>query len=212
MLDFYKNAASRDGLQDWCRSCQAEHKRSPVGKASERKWNRSPKGKVSRKKYQQTNKGRATGERWRQSDVGKASRKKQRLSLKGKASRKRYRVVHKEKIAEKEKVRRQMPINKATKKRGSDKYRKDFPERVKANRATNNAIKTGELERPSFCESCNKEAFTIGHHESYEEENWLVVDWLCASCHVELHRLLRLLPEITQERLLKLMQQRLPIS
>ena len=32
------------------------------------------------------------------------------------------------------------------------------------------------------CEDCGDKN-VLGHHDSYLEENWLIVRWLCASCH-----------------------------
>ena len=103
------------------------------------------------------------------------------------------------------------PTRKKSYKKSNKKFKELHPERVKAVAAVNNSIRSGKLHRPPYCESCGKEVFVIGHHKSYDDEDkWLDVDWFCKKCHVELHRLLRLLPEITHGRLLRLMRQRLP--
>ncbi len=72
------------------------------------------------------------------------------------------------------------------------KYREKYPERIKAISVLNCAIRSGKIKRASHCESCSKERFTEGHHESYEKEDWLKVNWLCVRCHRKLHGLLRL--------------------
>ena len=57
------------------------------------------------------------------------------------------------------------------------------PEKIKARNAVSNALKTGRLTRPNHCESCYCEGFIESHHESYEEEKWLDVEWLYKECH-----------------------------
>ncbi len=68
-------------------------------------------------------------------------------------------------------------------KKNDEKRREEFPEKEKAHHAVNNAIRAGRLIRPSHCEECREEKFVEGHHWSYEEEHWLIVDWLCTKCH-----------------------------
>ena len=61
------------------------------------------------------------------------------------------------------------------------------PEKVKARNAVHKAIQSGRLIRPPICESCFEECLVEGHHESYEKEKWLDVDWMCIKCHREYH-------------------------
>lgn len=64
-------------------------------------------------------------------------------------------------------------------------YVAQFPERIKAKRAVERAVKAGKLIRPNRCSNpkCNKLCVPEGHHWSYLEEHWLDVKWLCKSCH-----------------------------
>jgi len=60
------------------------------------------------------------------------------------------------------------------------------------------ALKEKILIRPEICSKCNKppkkNAMIEAHHESYDQDNWLDVVWLCASCHRLLHGLRRTKP------------------
>lgn len=59
-------------------------------------------------------------------------------------------------------------------------------EKHRAHKAVSNALLSGRLVRPDRCERCDSDRFKIhGHHEDYAAQ--LDVEWLCASCHGELH-------------------------
>ena len=60
------------------------------------------------------------------------------------------------------------------------------PEAKAAHLAVRNAVRSGELVRPVVCEGCGEEKPLQGHHESYDEDRWLDVDWLCQRCHRQL--------------------------
>lgn len=53
-------------------------------------------------------------------------------------------------------------------------------------KAVERAVYKGELIRSEKCEICNEICYTQGHHNDYTKP--LDVVWLCASCHVFLHR------------------------
>ena len=138
------------------------------------------------------------------SDFGKDRREKSGLKSQCKACRAEYRASHKVEIAEcnrgygqTHKVeiaeQRRSPIRKESHKRSDKKRREQYPEKIKASQAVYVAIRDGKLIRPDTCEDCEEKKFVEGHHESYEEENWLKVNWLCADCHRQLHRKKRLL-------------------
>ena len=76
-------------------------------------------------------------------------------------------------------------------KKGSETYWSKYPEKRKAQRVINNAIRDGRIERPSYCEGCFQEKFVEGHHPDYDKP--LEVDWLCKKCHRELHKELAVL-------------------
>lgn len=66
-------------------------------------------------------------------------------------------------------------------------YLEEYPERISANKQVTNAIKNGKLLRPAFCEHCWQTCKPDAHHISYSKDMWLVVIWLCKSCHLTLH-------------------------
>lgn len=107
---------------------------------------------------------------------------------------KKYYRDHREKILKYQKENwkkySQTEGGKEASQRSIRKYQMKYPERMKANRAVNNAIRGGKLTRPTTCESCKKRRFVHGHHEDYINRP-LDIDWLCRECHIELHRLLR---------------------
>ena len=63
------------------------------------------------------------------------------------------------------------------------------PDKKAAHNAINLAVKTGKLIRPDACSICgNNEVRIIAHHtDSYEEEHWLDVIWVCDKCHNKIH-------------------------
>lgn len=63
-----------------------------------------------------------------------------------------------------------------------------FPNKKRANSAISNAIRDGRLVRPNICEYCGVECKPHAHHSSYSKDMFLVVTWLCPSCHNTLHK------------------------
>ena len=62
--------------------------------------------------------------------------------------------------------------------------RERYPERKHARDAVYRALKTGKLIKPGKCEDCGEETARLqGHHESYEPDEWLDINWLCRRCH-----------------------------
>lgn len=58
----------------------------------------------------------------------------------------------------------------------------------RAHHAVKTALRNGTLVKPDSCEDCGTgEKRLSGHHESYAEEDWLVVEWLCTKCHATRH-------------------------
>lgn len=62
-------------------------------------------------------------------------------------------------------------------------YRKNYPEKIKAVRAVERAVKRGDLKKMP-CEIC-KSLKVEAHHEDYS--NALSVRWLCTKHHKEAH-------------------------
>lgn len=77
------------------------------------------------------------------------------------------------------------------------KYKKKYPEKVKAAEMANYAIKTGRLKKQP-CEVCG-EKNVHAHHDDYSEP--LEVRWLCPQCHVDHHEWMKALDETWAEQL-----------
>jgi hypothetical protein len=60
-------------------------------------------------------------------------------------------------------------------------YRAKFPERRRAGRLVNKAIKRGDLVRPGRCQKCGVGCYPDASHHDYARP--LDVEWLCKSCH-----------------------------
>jgi DNA invertase Pin-like site-specific DNA recombinase len=61
----------------------------------------------------------------------------------------------------------------------------EFYKKIVARSVYREAIKYGELVRPSFCSVCSKECLVDGHHPDYDKP--LDVVWVCKRCHAEIH-------------------------
>lgn len=64
-------------------------------------------------------------------------------------------------------------------------YRKKYPNKYRAQRAVNNAIRSGKMKKMP-CEVCGSEDHVHGHHDDYRYP--LNVRWLCAAHHAQWHR------------------------
>ena len=67
-----------------------------------------------------------------------------------------------------------------------EEYIAKFPLRYKAREVVNNAMRSGRLIAPPFCEICKSRKKLEAHHNDYNIP--LNVRWLCLSCHRCLHR------------------------
>ena len=80
-------------------------------------------------------------------------------------------------------------VTKESKAKTEKKYRESNPLKAKAKRKVATAIENGSLiSQP--CEKCG-DIYSQAHHDSYLEENWLNVRWLCPKHHAEHHALMR---------------------
>lgn len=66
----------------------------------------------------------------------------------------------------------------------SKKYREKYPQRVKANRLLNEALKYNRVKKNEFCQVCGTVA-VIAHHYDYNKP--LEVIWVCRQCHAKIH-------------------------
>src|SRR5262245_34341498 len=107
-------------------------------------------------RYNQTAKGHATRKRaltrYNHSEKGYAVRKQYRLSEKGRAAKARY---------------RQTPESRAAGTRWAAEYRAQHPERARAHRLLQQAVRRGRIQKPDHCSSCGRGVQTVGHHHDY---------------------------------------------
>lgn len=87
-----------------------------------------------------------------------------------------------------EKVRQTKPERKAATDRHKRTHYDNNPHKKAAATKVGNAIRDGKLPRGTVCEHCGSSKHIHAHHSSYSVDMWLVVTWLCASCHSTLHR------------------------
>ena len=59
------------------------------------------------------------------------------------------------------------------------------PEKYRAHRALNHAIRGGKIIKPLNCEHCGRNGIIHGHHMDYSRP--LDVMWLCVKCHHKLY-------------------------
>ena len=60
------------------------------------------------------------------------------------------------------------------------------PFKDKARWKLREAVRRGDVHKPSNCQDCGASAPLHGHHEDYNKP--LDVDWLCRPCHAKRHR------------------------
>ncbi len=74
--------------------------------------------------------------------------------------------------------------------KSAEKHYARFPEKRRAKDAVSNAVKRGDLVRPTTCSICDMERGLIqGHHVSYAAIHRLAVVWCCRTCHRVIHSL-----------------------
>lgn len=66
-------------------------------------------------------------------------------------------------------------------------FRKRFPHKFLAQRVVAQAVLSGRLARPTWCEDCSRACRPHGHHDDYSKP--LSVRWLCGPCHRAIHAL-----------------------
>ena len=65
--------------------------------------------------------------------------------------------------------------------------RKKHPNSYKCRDRTKYLIRIGDLIRPSNCDTCRLVCKPQGHHSDYNYPD--VINWLCAQCHRDWHKL-----------------------
>lgn len=99
----------------------------------------------------------------------------------------RYRKAHPD--AARESTKRWMKRHPGYKTLVMRRYAAANPEKRKAQRSANKAVRQGRLIRPNQCSSCGKSCVPEGHHPDYSKR--LEVIWVCIECHREIHRAMR---------------------
>lgn len=112
--------------------------------------------------------------RYEQSPAGKATKRRYRVSEKGKEAQRRYYKTEKGKRPRKRREKRQ-----------TEKH----PARRKAKQAVNDAVRSEKLPRVTdlVCSICKEPAQEYHHYRGYAKRNWLNVQPLCRTCHVNAH-------------------------
>lgn len=66
-------------------------------------------------------------------------------------------------------------------------YQLPIEERIKndARLAVRRALKDKTIVRPTHCDKCKRGCVPTAHHDSYDEDKWLTVRWLCSKCHAK---------------------------
>lgn len=106
-----------------------------------------------------------------------------------KADANKHRLENLEKIRAYDRMRASQPHRVAKKVEVTEAYRKQFPQRVRANQAVSYAIRTGRLKKHP-CMVCGEKA--LAHHPDYSRP--LDVVWLCQPHHKQAHALVELEP------------------
>lgn len=71
-----------------------------------------------------------------------------------------------------------------------NRTRKKYPEKVKAYRIVERALKQGKIKKPTTCPFCGEKIKLFAHHDDYRKP--LDVRWCCRACHKGLDEALRL--------------------
>lgn len=64
-------------------------------------------------------------------------------------------------------------------------WQRENPEKVKAAKFLQKALRKGIINKPIYCSACGVICELIGHHADYNKP--LAVSWLCTSCHKKIH-------------------------
>ena len=131
---------------------------------------------------------RATVRRYNHSEKGKANEAR-RDPEKAKAAWAKYRTTDKYQAAQERRRIKDQALGWPTQLRSLRKVRGADPNRARAYQAVAWALVFGLLIRPDTCQRCGSDArLHAHHHNGYEQEHWLDVQWLCSPCHRVVHR------------------------
>lgn len=80
-------------------------------------------------------------------------------------------------------------FNRGNKTAQSRRYRKKYPQKVKAHRICEYARLKKILILPNKCQLCKSQTKVEGHHRNYKQP--LKVIWVCWKCHNKIHKKIR---------------------
>jgi hypothetical protein len=187
---FYKNCLI-------CKKCRCKQ-------TNEWRKNNKEKVAISRKKLQEKDKEKylnnlkiiyknnrekllEKAKTWRENNREKTSQSVKDWKLKNSEKIKEYVRNNKEKqkiYAEKYKNKDVERFN-ALRRESIRRSKEKFPEKVRARKMVECAIRNGFMERPNSCSICSIECNPDGHHPDYNKP--LEVVWVCRKCHFSLH-------------------------
>jgi len=88
-----------------------------------------------------------------------------------------------------QKYRKDGKLNQDMQRRARRKWTKANRYKTVIYQALSRAIARGDIVRPDRCERCGQGGMVHGHHDSYNRP--FEVRWMCALCHMTIHRELR---------------------
>ena len=94
---------------------------------------------------------------------------------------------HNDSVREYDRMRSKRPERKAHAARNGKRWRKNNPEKVRAQLKARRAVASGKIERQHECCVCGAEEHLHMHHHDYSKP--LDIVWLCARCHHRGHAL-----------------------
>lgn len=89
-------------------------------------------------------------------------------------------------VQEYDRKRAKLPHRKAHIAKNTLRWRRENPEKSRAEASVSYALKKGTLVRKAACENCGDDSSRLhAHHADYSKR--LDVKWLCAKCHHRMH-------------------------
>lgn len=144
---------------------------------------------MPRKKCFKCNKNKPLSDYYKHKEMGDGHLNKCKECTKKDATDHRWNNV--EKIRTYDRQRGNLPHRIKARASNTKAWRKKFPKRYEAHKLLNNAVRDGKIRKPLRCSVCKKKPLQMeGHHDDYSKP--LIVTWLCACCHRQLHRDLRI--------------------
>lgn len=178
--NFGKDKQKTDGLNQYCKKCIKD-------RSAEQKIKNPEYYEKYARLYREKNR-----EKLRNESNKRFRLNKEKYLEKGRQS---YHL-HKEEIAKKRKIKRELPGALEKERERQKKYRLKDPKKYRlyvkkwqqtnkekhcAHQRVNRAVRNGILKRDKNCKECGKICRTEAHHEDYLKP--LDVIWLCRKCH-----------------------------